>query len=531
MKTRREFLVSAAALAASARLHAASKFSQLHTPTAPGAPTVSAKLAVGAHHGLTIPANFSGLSYETQQLSNPKFFAASNQQLIAQFRALSPHGVLRLGGNTSDFGWWQPTPDTTMPPRPAHTDTNGQPRTDLAYPITPEAIHNLRKFLDETGWTCIYGLNLGTGVPALAAEEAAYVAATLGPRLEYFQIGNEADLFGHRLRPNVDWSPDIFFAEWLPYATTVAAKVPGVKFGAPDVGGHTSWCVSFASHYAAAHNPPTVVALTHHHYHGGPPSNPKMTIDSILAGAANAGSVKGQAADMVAAATQLPVPYRMTEGNTCFQGGKPGVSDVFAASLWAADYLLYLASSGYAGVNLHGGDGSMVANSLGGHLPGEALMKNPGEAHPRPFYTPIANINGTYTAEPVFYGMLFAQQFAGATLLECNFDAAFTPVGATASVQANASAYAAIRPDGKTIAAIINRDQVNDLVLHTTGMSVSSVLRLAADSPDSRDVTFARAVVTPTGKWDPRPESAMVAYGHNVPLRIPRASAVLLVSR
>ena len=65
----------------------------------------------------------------------------------------------------------------------------------------------------------------------------------------------------------------------------------------------------------------------------------------------------------------------MTEGNTCYRGGKPGVSDVFAASLWAADYLLELASLGYAGVNLHGGDGQMVANSLGGLGMGTVLSK------------------------------------------------------------------------------------------------------------------------------------------------------------
>ena len=78
---------------------------------------------------------------------------------------------------------------------------NGQPRNDLSYPIAPAAIHNLRKFLDETGWTCIFGLNLGTGTPANVADEAAYVAATLGPRLEYFQLGNEVELFAPTSAP------------------------------------------------------------------------------------------------------------------------------------------------------------------------------------------------------------------------------------------------------------------------------------------------------------------------------------------
>src|SRR5580698_1174009 len=60
--------------------------------------------------GPTIPQNFIGLSYETQQLSDPAFFSPNNEGLVAQFRELSPNGVLRIGGNTSDVGWWKPTP-------------------------------------------------------------------------------------------------------------------------------------------------------------------------------------------------------------------------------------------------------------------------------------------------------------------------------------------------------------------------------------------------------------------------------------
>ncbi len=44
---------------------------------------------------------------------------------------------------------------------------------------------------------------MGTNTPEHAAAEAEYVAKTLGGRLQYFQIGNEVDLFGSHLRdPN-----------------------------------------------------------------------------------------------------------------------------------------------------------------------------------------------------------------------------------------------------------------------------------------------------------------------------------------
>ena len=46
----------------------------------------------------------------------------------------------------------------------------------------------------------MYGIGMGTNTPARAAEEAAFVSETLGNRLQYFQTGNEPDLFDRHLR-------------------------------------------------------------------------------------------------------------------------------------------------------------------------------------------------------------------------------------------------------------------------------------------------------------------------------------------
>jgi hypothetical protein len=342
---------------------------------------------LGAH----VPANFIGLSYETQQLTTPSFFFSSNTGLIAQFKALAPHGVLRIGGNTSDIGWWQPTPSTPRPEIHVRNTGGGEPTADLAYPITPLAITNLRAFLEATGWTCIYGINLGTNTPARAAEEAAFVAPTLGPvseggKLEYFQLGNEPDLFSTHLRDKATWSADRYLDEWLAQANAILARVPSARFGLPDIASNAAWFSTIADRLA--HNPirPHIACISHHYYIGGPPSNPQMTIDHILA----PNPVVLRDADLVrTCAHKLNAPYRMTEGNTCYRGGKPGVSDVFAAALWSADYLLQLASLGYAGVNLHGGDAKAVADSLGGTLPGDALvLAAHGDAAPPPTPTP-----------------------------------------------------------------------------------------------------------------------------------------------
>ena len=63
----------------------------------------------------TVPRDYDGLSYETMQLAEPDFFSPKNKGLIALCRRLSPHGVLRLGGNSSELSWWKPTEETALP--------------------------------------------------------------------------------------------------------------------------------------------------------------------------------------------------------------------------------------------------------------------------------------------------------------------------------------------------------------------------------------------------------------------------------
>src|SRR5580698_9649570 len=154
--TRREFCSMAAALGASA----------LNAPNRLLAQTTVLQISLAIDPGTRlakVPADFMGLSYESGQLAYPDFFSPQNTALVQMFRTLSPLGVLRLGGNLSEFTLWSDT-DPAIPP-----DVNGlvgpdpghrEPRT---FTITPRSIRNLQGFLDATGWRCIYGLNLGGG--------------------------------------------------------------------------------------------------------------------------------------------------------------------------------------------------------------------------------------------------------------------------------------------------------------------------------------------------------------------------------
>ena len=91
------------------------------------ATSLRARSEVTAHMALKIPRDatgpdmpidFIGLSYEVQQLAAPSFFTPNNIGLIRQFKALASRGVLRLGGNTSEFAWWKPAPSSPEPDHP-----------------------------------------------------------------------------------------------------------------------------------------------------------------------------------------------------------------------------------------------------------------------------------------------------------------------------------------------------------------------------------------------------------------------------
>ena len=475
--TRRRFLAAAAMTAAGASLGAQTKAEQ-----------VTLEIPAEAD-GPQMPADFVGLSYEVQQLADASFFSAKNTGLIRAFREIAPRGVLRLGGNTSEFAWWKPTPHSSEPEHPKIREVVGEPKASY-YAVTAEAVRNLADFLHATGWSCLYGIGMGTNTPARAAEEAAFVARILGSHLQYFQIGNEVDLFDRHLRDPATWSAKTYLAEWLAMARAVAARVPEAKFGMPDVASDVNWLTEIAAQWQSVENPPHVTTLTHHYYFGGPATNPEVNIPNLLK-TATMDKVQRTADRATAAAEKMGARVRMTEGNTCYRGGKPGVSDVFAAALWSADYSLLLAHNNYSGVNLHGGTGKSVANSVGGSLPGDALLEQQGETpaqiatHPHPFYTPIATFGEEYVLEPVARGLQFAGSLSDARLFSANLSSRLQAAGV------NATAYAAESKGKGRSVVILNKDLDKDLAVvldfaKGKGLAVETV-KLYASSVESRD--------------------------------------------
>ena len=467
-----------------------------------------------------VPANYSGFSVETSQLADPDFLSSTNVSLVALHKRLSPHGVLRIGGNSSEFCWWQATPATPAP----QITTPGQGRADNWMPqgftpITPKAVDNLRGFLDACGWRCIWGLNFGTGSPERDAEEAAYVANALGPRLLYFQIGNEPDFYkssNNMLRP-AGWDFTDYVREWTAIADAVSARVPDARFGGPDVGSSADWVVRFAQ-TMPAHMGRRLVGLSGHYYAEGPPDSPDANIANLLKADPR---IAEHMNAIIPAARAAGLDFRMTEGNSCYRGGKPDMSNALASALWGGDYMLDMAARGCKGINFHGGLGKQISAGLGGHLAGVRNDADRDIARLGTFYSPFAgDATEGFAARPIFYGMMVAQPFAGTTLFANSFD----------TLGVNATAYTARTEDRGLRIAIFNKDATQDIHVDIAGVSAHDAAAWRLKGPSlnaTTGITLADAEIAPgTSEWRPRPEKIML----DRTLDVPRASAVLLMA-
>jgi hypothetical protein len=479
--SRREFCSMAAALGASAL----SAPNRLLAQTA----VLQISLAIDpATHLAKVPSDFMGLSYESGQLAYPDFFSPQNKALIEMFRTLSPAGVLRLGGNLSEFAVWSQTEPPTPPevgglvgPDPGHRE----PRT---FTITPQSIRNLQGFLSATGWRCIYGLNLGGGTLEQALAEGSFVAKTLGSQLMFVQFGNEPDLFTHHDQENKPWTFDEYLAKWHSFRAAFHEKLPEVAVAGPDTADQ-KWVKQFLQDV-----PKEVVMATSHYYPEGPPADPNMTIDLLLHPGAKFDSSCREAIEYAKA---VSLPFRMTEGNSCYNAGKQGVSDTFASALWAADYCLQMASLGCVGVNLHGG-----ANG---------------------YYSPIVgSIESGFTARPEYYGLMLAQQFAGRSLHGTTLDAH----------GANVTAYAAAAEGATVLVAVLNKDS-RDLEMmiaeSPAGFKRATVECLEASAIDAKNgVTLNGLAVTSAEQFQARLGEPLKLNSGKLSIRIPAYSAMLL---
>jgi len=426
-----------------------------------------------------IPAGFTGLGYEISSVAVPGLLSASNHHYVQMVRTLGSHGVIRIGGNTSDYSSFQPGSKLVSLPK--------------ATVVNTESLRELGRFLDATGWHLIWGLNLGSGTEQRAVREAQAVTAAAGDKLLAFEIGNEPDLFVHEGHRPAGYNYDQYLREYRRYKAAIRAQLPNAPFAGPDVARGTDWVTRFAQD--EGHD---LKLLTHHYYRGGA-RNPRSSLDELLAPDPHLGRMLDA---MRAASTKSGIPYRICETNSFSGGGKPGVSDTFGSALWTLDYMFTLAAHGASGLNLETG-----VNQLDFVSP----------------YSPIMDDQrGHYSAAPDYYGMLAFAPAAGGELLGTECDAAGL----------NATVYAVRQTDGKLLVTIINKDRGRSAEAHIDAgkrFSRGTAMRLSGPSPESRNgTTLGGSSLDASGMWHATKTEPVHLKGGEPSILVPAASAAIL---
>ncbi len=427
-----------------------------------------------------VPVEFTGLGFEASAVARSGFLSAENTAYIQYTKTLGERGVIRIGGNVSDFTHWSP---------------NGQPSAlPKATVLNEHCIRELGEFLRSLGWRLIWGLNLGNGTTAEAVAEAQSVASAAGDLLLAFEIGNEPDLFAHSEHRSPGWDYAEWYRQYVQFRSAIESKLPNAPFAGPDVANATEW----VSRFAAAEQT-RIKLLTHHYYAEGPPDSPRSTIDNLLRTDPKLTRILTQLKD---ASTACKVPYRICETNSCFGGGKPGVGDTFASALWGLDFMLTLCAADCSGVNVE-----TSINQLG-------FLSS---------YSPVwEDGRGNYSARPLYYGMLAFQQVAQGQRIAAEYAAGET----------NMKAYAFKDKDQLLRVVLINKEPSTDIEISLMSpgkLAHASAMRLRAPSLESKSgMTLGDTEVLASGSWLPGRPETLALRGSECIAHLPSASAAIV---
>lgn len=484
MPTRRELICGGGALAAAAFLSgcagggagagAAVRPLAREAPSPPRAPPqplphgalTAATLSVASRSACRIGPGFAGLSYEKSALALP-CFTADNSDLIGLFRGLGP-SLLRIGGNTVDRTHWLATGAGGV-----HEE------------VAPPDVDALGGFLHACGWRVLYGVNLANSTSAAAAAEVAYAAQALGDSLFGIEIGNEPDLYGGGYFPG--WTLGAFEQRWQEFRRAILARTPNVVLtGAACAARAGDWTVPFATDTAGQ-----IGLLTQHYYRGSPRS---ATIEKLL----SPDTYLAAELDVLrAGALTGGVPFRLTETNSFWGAGAPGVSDRYASALWVIDHLYCIAQGGGTGANLHGGG--------------------------RSDYTPIVDNNGTVVeARPEYYGMRLFTLAGEGTLRNSTLSAG----------ELNVSAYALERADESLSLVVVNKEAAQNLSLSIDcggAVDAATLVALTGPAADAASgVAIQGAAIGNDGRLAPQDAYALPHAGSLVHCYVGALSAALI---
>lgn len=390
----------------------------------PAAQGIAIQLQVDSQHpGYVIAPDYLGLSFETNSITDSTYFNTSSAPFIQLIKNLGT-GIFRIGGNSADKTFWANRSRTTAMPIDS---------------IATSDIDRFSKFIKAIQWKVIFGLNCGGNFnPAVAASEVAYVSNSLPGMMQSFEVGNESDIYPRNGFRASSYTINDFNTEWEQYYQAIKNAVPAASFSGGAFAYNQTWLKSFVVQKSSKINLATI-----HFYQAGPGTDPSININTLLSQHADSSIDKfGNAIKEIA--TNVQLPYRVAECNSIYGGGKSDVSNTFAATLWAIDYMFRLAYTGCQGINFHGGNNGP--------------------------YTPIGKANGLFFAKPEYYSMLFFKDAAKGNLLSYTLQ----------SNGLNITAYASKTSDGTTYITIINKEPQTAIAVNLQTSGNASTVTLAS---------------------------------------------------
>jgi hypothetical protein len=411
--------------------------------------------------------------------TDPDVLNVNNKVLIQLIKNLGP-GLLRIGGDSSDEISWTGGPSTS-------TTANNL--------LTTSDIDRLSAFAGATGWQVLFGLNLGNDNEYAAANEAQYVNNSLGSSLYALQAGNEPDIYSDYGLRGPGYTYDDYQGDWLSYFTAVNSILPHVPFAGPDVADNIAYVTLFAENENK-----NVRLIDAHYYLTGPATSSSITWQTLLA----ANTTLPDYLQLInTASSKYQLPYRITESNNVYGGGKHGVSDVFASALWALDLMWTIAENNGQGINFHGGTGL--------------------------YYSPIIIKNGVITAMPEYYAMLaFKYGSTGGTIIPAVIN---NPTSNNTPTY-NCSAYASANTDNTWSITLINKEENENIPFTINSSKIASsiqVVRLNAPAVTSGAGTkFAGSAVNSDGTFNPAITERYSINKDSFTVTVPAGSAAVV---
>lgn len=251
-----------------------------------------------------------------------------------------------------------------------------------------------------------HGFNLGkngsVGRETLVETAALACKALDRDKLYYWELGNEPDLFKTSaqgiVRP-ANWTEADYVEEWksgVHAAEAVFKKhCPESyhywrnKWIAPSFAGTTNSLnpvKTWAEGLDSEHN---IALISSHNYISGA-TVPGVTLQGTLMNhTRTVQSVSNQVA-LMKNLSQYHLPFILGEGNSLYNQGRPGLSNVFGAALWGIDFNLYCASQGIVRFHMHMGTNYRYAS-----------------------WQPVDTVNVTKGTKAPYYGNIAVAAFLG----------------------------------------------------------------------------------------------------------------------